>query len=130
VLLAVVLHLVGHEGVVHGLTDGVAGQVVVDERDLLVLPLGGVGVVGLAELAQVRLRLRVQGPLPRLADRGQEDPDEQGDDRDDHEQLDDREPREALTCHFLIVPFQAVTWPVAPLSGLARGRAGVVLRYR
>ena len=45
---------------------------------------------GLGELLEIRLALNFAAGAPRLEDRGQKQPGENGDDRDHHQQFDER----------------------------------------
>src|SRR5258705_12541153 len=51
-----------------------------------------------ADLAEVAFAGHIAGGVPRLCERGEEQADQDGDDRDDHQQLDQREgPRPPTT---------------------------------
>jgi hypothetical protein len=75
---------------VTGQVAAVQPEVVADQGEMAVRPIGRVGLVGHAHLAEVALGGVDPRVVPGLADRRQQDADQQGDDRDHHEQLNDR----------------------------------------
>ena len=69
----------------------VLGDPIIDQRELAVVPHRRVGVVGGCQVPQVGLGHRLPRGLSGSIDRGQQDADERGDDREHDKELDDRE---------------------------------------
>ena len=91
--------VIPHNGSCHVVA--VLRQVVIDVRELAIVPLRGVRGMGLAQLRQVGQGLGEFGLISGFANRRQQDGDQKGNDGNHHQQLNNGEP--TLSGHAILL---------------------------